>query len=354
MNRKILLLAACLAVSPLAFADFTQDLQNAGVSIHAIGLLQKNDFDTLNKLKAITYDDLNKMGMHYNDTLAVLSLAGGGQAGTSAKKPEVEKPAADKLPPNSIGMEFVLIPVGEFLMGTDCPKDNPFTEKDEFQEACSDKTAEVPQHKITISEPFYLGKTEVTQMQWWSVTGKNPAFFKAEKAGVSAEVAANLPVEQITWLDAQEFIQKLNAKENCQDCYFIPTEAQWEYAARAGTTTAYHFGDNPADLGKYAWSKENSEEKTHPVGGKEPNQWGLYDMAGNVWEWTCSEYAAYSDTPGAETQCTSKKDANVVLRGGAWNDNLAQCRAAARNNNAPAGRYYNIGLRVARRVAPRT
>ncbi|MDR1165998.1 MAG: formylglycine-generating enzyme family protein [Deltaproteobacteria bacterium] len=181
---------------------------------------------------------------------------------------------------NSIGMEFVLIPAGSFIMGA----------QDE-----SGSADELPRHRVAISKPFYLGKYQVTQKEWQSVMGNNP----------SARAGRNLPVEMVSWADAQAFIAKLNQKERVRR-YRLPTEAEWEYAARAGATTAFFFGDDFRGLDRYAWHADNSDERTHPVGGKDPNPWGLYDIFGNVWEWTNDWYgddyyanSPSSDPPGA-------------------------------------------------------
>ena len=337
MNRKIFLLAAWLAASPLVFADFTQQLQNAGVSRAGIALLEKNGFAGEDKLKTLTQHKLLlDMGMHTKDALAVVQLAR--QLNQAAPLPEGKTSAtADKTFKNSIGMEFVLIPAGEFLMGTDCiPEATPDCQENETL-----------QHKVTIAEPFYLGKYEVTQAQWYKVMRTSPAYFTAEKAG---DDTRNHPVEQITWQDAQAFVQKLNEKENCKDCYRLPTEAEWEYAARAGTTTAYHFGDNPADLGKYAWFNENAEGKTHPVGKKAPNQWGLHDMAGNVWEWVSSAYRPY---PYRADDGRERADPGPVraTRGGGHDSGPMEItttqRGAGLSRNPNSG-HHNIGFRCAK------
>ena len=156
------------------------------------------------------------------------------------------------------GMEFVLIPAGKFMMGSDSGESNG-----------------KPVHEVRISKAFYLGKHEVTQGQWQKVMGNNPSIFKGD---------AILPVENVSWEDVQEFIHKLNAKEG-DTKYRLPTEAEWEYAARARTATIYSFGNDERQLGEYAWYFPNSGNKTHPVGQKKPNAWGLHDMHGNVWEW---------------------------------------------------------------------
>ena len=161
---------------------------------------------------------------------------------------------------NTIDMEFVLIQPGEFDMGS------PVNETGRGND-------EGPVHHVTISEAFYLGKYEVTQKQWHEVMGYSPSHFKGD----------DLPAENVSWDDVQEFIKKLNKKENTHK-YRLPSEAEWEYAARAGTTTRYSFGDDDSKLGEYAWYNENSGGKTHPVGNKGANPWGLYDVHGNVWE----------------------------------------------------------------------
>ena len=157
---------------------------------------------------------------------------------------------------NSIGMELVRMPAGEFMMGSD-----------------ADRPDEKPLHKVTISQPFYLGKYEVTQAQWQEVMGTNPSHFKGDP---------NRPVERVSWKMVQEFISKLNAREG-HTLYRLPTEAEWEYAARAGSTTKYYFGDDDALLEQYAWYNKNDKGATHPVGQLKPNAWDLYDMMGNVW-----------------------------------------------------------------------
>ena len=161
-------------------------------------------------------------------------------------------------------MVLVPIPAGEFTMGS------PESEKD--------RKDNETQHLVKITKPYYLGAYEVTQEQYERVMGKNLSDSKGE----------NKPVENVRWSEAVEFCRKLSEKEGVE--YRLPTEAEWEYACRAGTSTAYSFGNDESQLGKYAWYRDNSIS-THPVGELKPNTWGLYDMHGNVWEWCQDLYA---------------------------------------------------------------
>lgn len=223
---------------------------------------------------------------------------------------------------NSIGMEFVKIPSGSFMMGRDA----------NFEYGYSN---ELPQHRKHIRS-FYIQTTEVTQAQWVKVMGSNPSQFKGR----------NNPVERVSWHDAKAFVRKLNQMEGTNR-YRLPTEAEWEYAARAGTTTTYHFGDDKGSLGIYAWYDGNSGSRTHPVGKKRPNRWGLYDMHGNVWEWTSSCYTKNYNT----TSC-DRYDGVVarVLRGGSWDWDAVFLRVAYRDNYRPGDRGNYGGFRLARNL----
>ncbi|GHV58266.1 hypothetical protein FACS189460_5780 [Deltaproteobacteria bacterium] len=203
---------------------------------------------------------------------------------------------------NSLGTEFVLIPAGTFVMGSP-PEDE------------SAYDWEKPAHQVTISRPFYLSKYEVTQAQWEEVMGSNPSYFKGR----------DNPVENVSWEDVQEFIKRLNQMEGTNK-YRLPTEEEWEYAARAGSQTRYHFGDSERNLGEYAWYSGNSNDETHPVGQKKPNAWGLYDMAGNVWEWV--------------------EDGGGVDRGGGWSIRAVDCRSASRFFNEHGFRDDDLGFRL--------
>ncbi len=199
---------------------------------------------------------------------------------------------------------------------------------------------EKPQHRVRITKPFYLGKYLVTQEQWEAVMGNNPSHFKGPKN----------PVEMVSWDDCQQFLGKLNAKAGSGAGKFqLPTEAQWEYACRAGSKTKYCFGDDESKLGEYAWYDANSGNKTHPVGEKKPNAWGLYDMHGNVWEW-CQDWwkdgyykeSRVDDPTGAAT------GSSRVLRGGSWGNPARGCRSADRDYGGPGICADILGFRVAR------
>ena len=224
---------------------------------------------------------------------------------------------------NSIGMEFVKIPSGSYMRGCNPNSGN-----------CESR--ETPQRRISISS-FWIGKYEVTQEQWVAVMGSNPSKFKGRTN----------PVEQVSWNDAQEFVRRLNAKEG-HNRYRLPTEAEWEYAARAGSTTAYSFGDDAGELGAYAWYDGNSGDKTHPVGQKRPNAWGLYDIHGNVWEWVQDWYGEKYSRSDASTDPRGPSSGEFrVLRGGGWDNNAGYCRSAVRNFYTPVFHYEFYGFRLA-------
>ncbi|MEC8555072.1 MAG: formylglycine-generating enzyme family protein [Planctomycetota bacterium] len=224
---------------------------------------------------------------------------------------------------NSIEMNLRVIPPGTFTMGPDN----------------SDRGArEKPAHQVTLSQPFMLGVYEVTQEQYERVMGVNPSEFKGPQN----------PVEKVSWEDAVEFCQKLSAlpeERSAGRVYRLPTEAEWEYACRAGTTTDYSFGDDAVSLDKYAWYGKNSGRETHPVGQKQPNAWGLYDMHGNVFEWCADGYGDYPSD--AVTDPTgAKSGSSRVLRGGSWGRAAEVCRSAYRYRLHPSYRFNFYGFRV--------
>ncbi|WP_321416501.1 SUMF1/EgtB/PvdO family nonheme iron enzyme [uncultured Methanomethylovorans sp.] len=223
---------------------------------------------------------------------------------------------------NSIGMEFVLIHAGEFHMGS------------------NENSYEEPVHKVKISKPFYLSKYLVTQKEWKAVMGTDPSYFKGD----------NNPVENFSWNDVQEFVKKLNAKEGTNK-YRLPSEAEWEYACRAGTTTSYSFGDIESKLRDYAWYDNNSGGNTHPVGQKKPNPWGLYDMHGNVLEWCQDKYHAnYKDAPTDGSVWKDGSGSSRISRGGSWFDIASYCRSANRLSRDPDSSSIFLGFRLLRTV----
>jgi formylglycine-generating enzyme required for sulfatase activity len=271
---------------------------------------------------------------------------------TGEKRNSVQNPAAKaelqaargksndtKGPPkkftNSLGMKFVWIPPGTFKMGS--PESELARDEQEIL------------HKVTLTKGFYLGVYPVTQEQWQAVMGKNPSRFKGEK---------NLPVETICWDDCQEFIKKLRAKD--KKAYRLPTEAEWEYACRAGTTTPFYFGETiSTDLVNYNgdWfapygngKKGVFRNKTTPVGSFPANPWGLHDMHGNVWQW-CQDW--YGDYPQADVVDPQGADKNGgsrghgrVQRGGSLHNPAERCRSAYRGWYSSDNRHYQFGCRL--------
>jgi formylglycine-generating enzyme required for sulfatase activity len=233
-----------------------------------------------------------------------------GQKTTGASQ---QQPAVSSVK-HGIGIELVLVPAGSFKMGSNSYDD------------------ERPVHDVTISMAFYMGKYEVTQAQWQAVMGSNPSNFKGD----------NLPVENVSWDDAVAFIARLNAQKDGYS-YRLPSEAEWEYACRAGTT-----GDYAGDLDAMAWYDKNSGNKTHDVGTKAPNAFGLFDMHGNVLEWCQDWYQdSYSGAPTDGSAWLSGGDQNYrVLRGGSWNSDAGLLRSTNRSRSSPDVRNADVGFRV--------
>jgi len=203
---------------------------------------------------------------------------------------------------------------------------------------------EQPRHEVVVATPFYMSQYEVTQEQWIKLIGHNPAEFKGEMIKGDSK---KHPVESISWEDAHKFIERLNALEKTNQ-YRLPTESEWEYAARAGSQTVYYFGDNENQLKNHAWYVNNSNEQTHPVGKKQPNAFGLYDMHGNVWEW-CQDvwHDSYDSAPtNGRAWLTGKNPTRRVFRGGAWSSRATRVRSANRDWMEATTRDPNIGLRL--------
>ena len=258
--------------------------------------------------------------------------------------PAKEAPAAKPAPPPSAApaapAALVPIPAGKFIMG----------DKDEV---------DAPPHEVSVSA-FLMDKHLVTQEQFQKLMGANPSRWKGGQN----------PVEQLRWSDAVKFCNKRSEAEGLRACYDLatlkcdfaadgyrlPTEAEWEYACRAGTTTPYFFGSSPAKAGDYAWLDKNSGGKPHPVGQKQPNPWGLFDMAGNVWQWCHDFYEVeyYSKSPKQDPPGPAEGK-NKVLRGGAWHFSADNCRSGYRYNENPGSAdvcfgYDIYGFRCVRRA----
>ena len=223
---------------------------------------------------------------------------------------------------NSIGMGLVPIPGGIFTMGSK-PGEGAANES--------------PSHVVQVA-PFYLGRYEVTQAQWQAVMGYNPSSYKHPQR----------PVDQVTWLEVQSFISRLNRLEGTA-LYRLPSEAEWEYAARAGTTTKWTFGDDPSQLSRFAWFGQQGDIGTQLVGGRAPNPWGLYDMYGNVWEWVQDcWHDNYKNAPH-EGAIWSGGDCSLrMLRGGGWNSPADYARSAVRGSYSPQLNDPDNGFRLAR------
>jgi formylglycine-generating enzyme required for sulfatase activity len=207
---------------------------------------------------------------------------------------------------NSLGMKFLRLNPGSFQMGP--AVDEVGRQQGEFQ------------HEVKLEQGFYLQSTEVTQEQWEAVMSQNPSRYKDQ---------SNLPVDSVNWSDVLEFIQKLNKRG--EGLYRLPTEEEWEYAARAGSTAAYACGESESCLAEMAWYNRNADSQTHPVGQKKPNAWGLYDLHGNVAEWVSNWYRADGQpTDSADPQL----EASVTygLRGGSRSDSAFELRSAARHD----------------------
>jgi formylglycine-generating enzyme required for sulfatase activity len=232
-----------------------------------------------------------------------------------------------------VKMKFVLIAAGKFQMGS--PKSTRHS-----------TYGETPQHEVTISKPFYMGVTEVTQEQYETLTGSNPGRYKDPKN----------PVESISWKDAVAFCEALSKKTRAQ--VYLPTEAQWEYACRAGSTTAYSFGDSLEKLGDYAWFRDTSDRTTHPVAKKKPNAFGLYDMHGNVWEWCSDVFSTsfYTEAKVVDPENRPRTTSTYIsrsLRGGCFRDSSSYIGSAKRRGYSSSSKSYRHGFRVVILTAPR-
>jgi formylglycine-generating enzyme required for sulfatase activity len=233
--------------------------------------------------------------------------------------------------PGGATMDFVWIEPGTFTMGSPASEEG--------------RNADEPQHEVTISQGFYLGQFEITQAQWEGVMGTRPW---AEQDFVQSNPSH--PAVYISWDDMQAFVKGLDDAAG-EMIYRLPTEAEWEYACRAGSTTRWSFGDDESQLGDYAWYGVNAWDVdltwAQPVGTKRPNPWGLYDMHGNVWEWVQEWHGSYSSTSVVDPQGASSGSFRV-LRGGSFGRTAQFVRSADRNGGTPFGRRSGIGARLLR------
>ena len=221
---------------------------------------------------------------------------------------------------NGIKYNMVWVEGGTFRMGA-------------TSEQGSEISDEKPVHSVTLSG-YYIGKTEVTQALWQAVMGSNPSYFEGD----------DLPVEQVSWDDCQEFIRKLNSLTGQN--FRLPTEAEWEFACRGGNNSRGYKYSGSNYIDNVAWYDGNSGDKTHPVATKSPNELGIYDMSGNVWEWCADWYGDYSS--GRQTNPKGPYGGSGrVNRGGSWYNFARNCRSSLRYYYFPAYRYYGLGLRLA-------
>jgi formylglycine-generating enzyme required for sulfatase activity len=259
--------------------------------------------------------------------VAVLALAGGCVAVATGKELVLTIPGGRQAKLR-MKLRMKLIPAGRFTMGSTA------NEKGR-------KSNEGPVPEVVISKSFYMGVYEVTQAQWQAVMGNNPSSFGGKPQN---------PVEQVLWEDCQKFLEKLNGMGI--GTFRLPTEAEWEYACRAGTKTAYSFGDDVSKLKEYANYEDTPKyglKSTAPVGSFKPNSWGLYDMYGNVWEWCSDWYGDYGT--GRQTDPKGAARGSLrVLRGGCWSYSSRHCRSAYRSWCSPLGRHSILGFRVVREV----
>ena len=217
---------------------------------------------------------------------------------------------------------MMMVKAGTFTMGTTSEMKGPYY-------------WEKPAHQVTLTNDYYIGKTEVTQALWKAVMGNNPSYFKGD----------NLPVEQVSWDDCQKFISKLNSLTGQN--FRLPTEAEWEFAARGGNNSNHYQYSGSNELGDIAWYDGNSRDKTHVVATKtkQPNELGLYDMSGNVWEW-CSDWFGNYSSSSLTNPTGPNSGSNRVYRGGSWLSDTGCCRSSYRSGIPPDYSLNYLGLRL--------
>jgi len=277
------------------------------------------------RLKGLLYAALVSAGSIL-PALTIQAESGVATNGVAAPAPQTQAREGEPFLIPDLKLELLWVKPGEFTMGS--PSDEPQRNK-----------AEGPQTRVKITRGFWLGKTEVTQGQYEKIAEENPSQFK--------EAGENRPVERVSWRGAMAYCKKLNERERAAGRlplgyeYTLPTEAQWEYAYRAGTT-----GEYPDDADAMAWHEANSEGKTHPVAQRRANQWGFYDMAGNVLEWTYDWFGPY---PGGTVSDPKgpRRGYYRTGRGGSWRTELRLCRSAGRSGGSEGREDYTIGFRIA-------
>ena len=271
-------------------------------------------------------------------TALTCSVSAGQQAPPAAG---ARATAAAAAPLTPIKVEYVKIPAGEFMMGCSndpmCDMHDPMSPLKQFFA----DLRETPPHMVKITKPFEIGKYTVTQEQWVTLMGSNPSEFQAAKYPNANYAPANYPVENISWVQIQDFLTKINAL-NDGFKYRLPTEAEWEYAARAGKTGPI-VGDS---LDAVAWYDQKGGPHTHPLGTKAPNAWGLYDMQGNVWQWVQDAYSDYKKNAVSDPK--NEKGDKKVLRGGSWDLKDVEIRVSNRFAIPPNFKNNSAGFRLVR------
>jgi formylglycine-generating enzyme required for sulfatase activity len=343
-RRRRLMLAAALGLGGLAIGLLALALTGAFPGRHD---------DKAPRGHAQKGDNLNEGGQQ---GVAKKDGADKKQDGADKKQDGADKKAAPESGVlvvdlgKGVKMEFIRVPAGEFLMGS------PNSDQDAGVD-------EKPQHRVKITKGFYLGKYPVTQEQYKRLMGKNPSTFSSEKALSFAQKGKNIdtrlfPVEYVTWDNAIEFCRALTRLDRQGRVFRLPTEAEWEYAARAGTTTRYFFGDETAKLPLYAWIADNAQNRTHEVGTRKPNPWGLYDMCGNVWQW-CADWYGRNYYPQSDREDPKGPESGKqrVLRGSTWSQRpgIVETRVSRVASRTPGNALQHdsrIGFRVCASLEP--
>ena len=265
------------------------------------------------------------------------------RGGVKAVGPFRRVPLAD-----GVAIDFAWVPPGVFLMGSPDDEAGRAEEGDPRPRACL--WSEGPRHAVTLTRGFWAGVTPVTQGQFAAVTGRNPSWSSRIEFDPEVDLGEREhPVQEVTWFDVAAFLRALSNRT--ANHFRLPTEAEWEYACRAGTTTRFWSGDSEDDLARVGWYAANAAGENNPmrpVGTKPANAFGLHDTHGNVWEWCSDVFAAdyYSRSPGVDPRCTEGDRGYRVVRGGdAWDD-AANCRSAARDDQGAPYSHNDIGFRV--------